>query len=192
MGERRLQPGRRTAAATLLADGRVKRDRNGEMFKYWSARVAYGKSPTPRDSRARDATASPPTWVRPPGAGGTAGTLRESEAATEVPERVVLLGPLAQQISPIRPIQLANGDPDDDTDFWLTIPGFGNSLIEAEADYATGRTSGEEEIRTRFRLASPRTQPSDGHVAAERETARSFTRSDRPETISDPWSVLGR
>ena len=99
---------------------------------------------------------------------------------------------LAQQISPIRPIQLANGDPDDDTDFWLTIPGFGNSLIEAEADYATGRTSGEEEIRTRFRLASPRTQPSDGHVAAERETARSFTRSDRPETISDPWSVLGR
>src|SRR6478672_8355465 len=140
MGERRLQPGRRTAAATLLADGRVKRDRNGEMFKYWSARVANGKSPTPRDSRARDATASPPTWVRPPGAGGTAGTLRESEAATEVPERVVLLGPLAQQISPLRPIQLANGDPDDDTDFWLTIPGFGNSLIEAEADYATGRT----------------------------------------------------
>jgi len=130
----------------------VKRDRNGEMFKYWSARVANGKSPTPRDSRARDATASPPTWVRPPGAGGTAGTLRESEAATEVPERVVLLGPLAQQISPIRPIQLANGDPDDDTDFWLTIPGFGNSLIEAEADYATGRTSGEEEIRTRFGL----------------------------------------
>jgi len=99
MGERRLQPGRRTAAATLLADGRVKRDRNGEMFKYWSARVANGKSPTPRDSRARDATASPPTWVRPPGAGGTAGTLRESEAATEVPERVVLLGPLAQQIA---------------------------------------------------------------------------------------------
>jgi len=87
---------------------------------------------------------------------------------------------------------LANGDPDDDTDFWLTIPGFGNSLIEAEADYATGRTSGEEEIRTRFGLASPRTQPPDGHVAAERETARSFTRSDRPETISGPWSVLGR
>jgi hypothetical protein len=45
---------------------------------------------------------------------------------------------------------LANGDPDDDTDFCLTIPGFGESLIEPEANYATGRTSGEEEIRTRF------------------------------------------
>jgi hypothetical protein len=48
--------------------------------------------------------------------------------------------------------QLANDDPDDDTDFWLSIPGFRESLIEAEADYAAGRTVGEEEIRARFGL----------------------------------------
>jgi hypothetical protein len=45
----------------------------------------------------------------------------------------------------------ANGD-DDDTDFWLTIPGFRESLVEAEADYAAGRTFGEEEIRARYGL----------------------------------------
>ena len=44
----------------------------------------------------------------------------------------------------------ANGD---DTDFWLAIPGFRESLIEAEVDYATGRTFGEEEIRARFGLS---------------------------------------
>jgi hypothetical protein len=44
-------------------------------------------------------------------------------------------------------------DEDDDTDFWLAIPGFRESLIEAEADYAAGRTFGEEEIRARFGLA---------------------------------------
>jgi hypothetical protein len=31
-------------------------------------------------------------------------------------------------------------DDDYDTDFWLAIPGFCESLIEAEADYAAGRT----------------------------------------------------
>lgn len=45
----------------------------------------------------------------------------------------------------------ANGD-DDDTDFWLAIPGFRESLIESEADYAAGRTFGEEEIRARYAL----------------------------------------
>ncbi len=191
MGERRLQPGRRTAAATLLADGRVKRDRNGEMFKYWSTRVANGESPTPRDSRARDATASPPTWVRPPGAGGTAGTLRESEAATEVPERAVLLGP--------RPAD--KPDKADPVGQWrsrrrhrllVDVPGFGESLIEAEADYATGRTSGEEEIRTRFGLpARGRSRPAATWQQNVRPPEASLV-SDRPETISDPWSVLGR
>jgi hypothetical protein len=41
----------------------------------------------------------------------------------------------------------------DDTDFWLAIPGFRESLLEAEADIAAGRTFGEEEIRTRFGLS---------------------------------------
>ncbi len=41
----------------------------------------------------------------------------------------------------------------DDTDFWLAIPGFRESLVEAEADYAAGRTFGEEEIRARFGLS---------------------------------------
>jgi integrase len=35
--------------ATLIAEGRVKRDRNSEMFKYWSARVANGENPKPLD-----------------------------------------------------------------------------------------------------------------------------------------------
>ena|ERR1700687_824337 len=41
---------------------------------------------------------------------------------------------------------------DDDSDFWLAIPGFGKSLIEADADYAAGRTFSGDEIRERFRL----------------------------------------
>ncbi|WP_204158457.1 hypothetical protein [Mycolicibacterium mucogenicum] len=45
----------------------------------------------------------------------------------------------------------ANGD-DDETDFWLAVPGFRESLIEAEADVAAGRTFGEEEIRARSGL----------------------------------------
>jgi PHD/YefM family antitoxin component YafN of YafNO toxin-antitoxin module len=41
---------------------------------------------------------------------------------------------------------------DDETDFWLSVPGIRESLIEAEADYAAGRTFNEEEIRTQFGL----------------------------------------
>ncbi len=47
--------------------------------------------------------------------------------------------------------QSANGD-DPETDFWLAVPGFRESLIEAEADIAAGRTFGEEEIRARYEL----------------------------------------
>ncbi len=43
-------------------------------------------------------------------------------------------------------------DDDDETDFWLAVPGFRESLIEAEADIAAGRTFGEEEIRARYGL----------------------------------------
>ncbi|OBJ84073.1 integrase [Mycobacterium sp. 1245852.3] len=35
--------------ATLLAEGRVKRDRNAEMYAYWSERVAKGGTPTARE-----------------------------------------------------------------------------------------------------------------------------------------------
>ena len=41
---------------------------------------------------------------------------------------------------------------DDETDFWLSVPGIRESLIEAEADYAAGRIFDEEEIRTQFGL----------------------------------------
>ena len=41
---------------------------------------------------------------------------------------------------------------EDDTDFWLAIPRFRESLIEAEADCAAGRTFSEEEIRFRYGL----------------------------------------
>jgi hypothetical protein len=43
-------------------------------------------------------------------------------------------------------------DDDDDADFWLSIPGFRESLIEAEADYAAGHTFSGEELRTKFGL----------------------------------------
>lgn len=46
----------------------------------------------------------------------------------------------------------ASADDDDDTESWLSIPGFRESLMEAEADYAAGRTYGEDEIRARFGL----------------------------------------
>jgi len=33
----------------LLAEGRVKRDGNGEMYAYWADRVAKGEAPTARE-----------------------------------------------------------------------------------------------------------------------------------------------
>jgi len=65
----------------------------------------------------------------------------------------------------------------DDTDFWLAIPGFRESLVEAEADYAAGRTFGEEEIRARFGL-SPGTRDGSAdpaifdRAAKDRETVQ--------------------
>ena len=51
IGEQKLQkldePQLLKLYATLLAEGRVKRDRNSEMFRYWSAGVAKGESPKP-------------------------------------------------------------------------------------------------------------------------------------------------
>ena len=41
---------------------------------------------------------------------------------------------------------------EDDTNFWLATPGFGESLIEAEVDYAAGRTFSGDEIRDHFGL----------------------------------------
>lgn len=41
---------------------------------------------------------------------------------------------------------------EDDTDFWLSIPGLRESLIEAEADCTAGRTYGEDETRAHFGL----------------------------------------
>lgn len=45
----------------------------------------------------------------------------------------------------------ADGD-EDETDFWLSVPGILESLAEADADYAAGRTYGEDEIRARYGL----------------------------------------
>jgi Phage integrase, N-terminal SAM-like domain len=43
--------------AALLAEGRVKRDRNSTMYTFWSEQMARGKSPTPRQvAAAADAT----------------------------------------------------------------------------------------------------------------------------------------
>ncbi|TXI56049.1 hypothetical protein [Mycolicibacterium mageritense] len=41
---------------------------------------------------------------------------------------------------------------EDETAFWLSVPGLHESLAEADADYAAGRTYGEEEIRARYGL----------------------------------------
>ncbi|GAB4715603.1 hypothetical protein MOKP125_02610 [Mycobacterium avium subsp. hominissuis] len=43
-------------------------------------------------------------------------------------------------------------DDEDETDFWLAVPDLRESLIEADADYAAGRTFGEDEIRARYGL----------------------------------------
>jgi hypothetical protein len=42
---------------------------------------------------------------------------------------------------------------EDETAFWLSVPRFRESLAEADADYAAGRTHGESEIRARYGLA---------------------------------------
>ena len=51
IGQQRLQrvdePQLLKLYAALLANGRVKRDRNSEMFAYWSAHVANGENPKP-------------------------------------------------------------------------------------------------------------------------------------------------
>ncbi len=53
IGEERLQrldgPQLLKLYRSLLADGRVKCDHNGQMYDYWSDRVAKGQSPTARD-----------------------------------------------------------------------------------------------------------------------------------------------
>ena len=50
----------------------------------------------------------------------------------------------------------ASDDVGDDTDFWMSLPGIRESLVEAAADCAGGRTYGEAEVRARFGLP-PRT-----------------------------------
>ena len=57
--------------ATLLAEGRVKRDHNGEMYAYWSDRVAKGETPTAREvsdacetTHSRSPSRSTPIQVR--------------------------------------------------------------------------------------------------------------------------------
>jgi len=53
IGEEKLQrlnePELLKLYTALLADGRIKRDRNSEMFAYWTARVARGRPATPRE-----------------------------------------------------------------------------------------------------------------------------------------------
>jgi len=41
-------------------------------------------------------------------------------------------------------------DDDGETAFWLSVTGLRESLAEAEADVAAGRTYGEDEIRARY------------------------------------------
>lgn len=41
---------------------------------------------------------------------------------------------------------------DDETNFWLAMPGFRESLVEIEADIAAGRTFSAEEVRAHFGL----------------------------------------
>lgn len=43
-------------------------------------------------------------------------------------------------------------DEGDETACWLSLPGLRESLAEADADYAAGRTFGEQEIRARYGL----------------------------------------
>jgi integrase len=53
IGQERLQrlnePQLLKLYATLLAEGRIKRNRDAEMYTYWSARTANGESPAPRE-----------------------------------------------------------------------------------------------------------------------------------------------
>jgi PHD/YefM family antitoxin component YafN of YafNO toxin-antitoxin module len=41
---------------------------------------------------------------------------------------------------------------DDEMDSWLSTPGLREALIEAEADFAAGRTIGSQEVQARFGL----------------------------------------
>jgi hypothetical protein len=60
-----------------------------------------------------------------------------------------------------------SADDEDDTDFWLATPGFRESLIEAEADIAAGRTYSAEEVRASFGLAA-REAPNHGRGSSSR------------------------
>lgn len=44
-------------------------------------------------------------------------------------------------------------DEDDDAGFWPSVPGFREPPIEADADYAAGRTVSDDEVRAAFGLS---------------------------------------
>lgn len=50
------------------------------------------------------------------------------------------------------PVETSTAGDEDETAFWLSVPGLSESLAEADADRAAGRTYGEEEIRADYGL----------------------------------------
>ncbi|MEE3751887.1 hypothetical protein [Mycobacterium intracellulare] len=72
-------------------------------------------------------------------------------------------------------------DDGDDTDFWLALPGFRESLIEAEADYGAGRTFSEEHIRARYGLPQ---RDADEEELRLRCTAHGKWMSEHPDAVA--------
>lgn len=68
-----------------------------------------------------------------------------------------------------------------DTDFWLALPGFRESLIEAQADYGAGRTFTEQGIRTHFGLPQ---RDTDQEELRLRCMAHGKWMSDHPEAVA--------
>ncbi|WP_232530544.1 hypothetical protein, partial [Mycobacterium intracellulare] len=78
-------------------------------------------------------------------------------------------------------------DDGDDTDFWLALPGFRDSLIAAEADHGAGRTFSEEEIYAYVGLPQ---RDTDQEELRRRCMAHGKWMSDHPEAMAsaEEWA----
>lgn len=78
-------------------------------------------------------------------------------------------------------------DDGDDTDFWLLLPNFRDSLIAAEPDHGAGRTFSEEEIRAHVGLPQP---DADQEELRRRCIAHGKWMSDHPEAVAsaEEWA----
>jgi hypothetical protein len=80
---------------------------------------------------------------------------------------------------------------EDETAVWLSVPGLPESLAEADADYAAGRTYGEDIVRARYGLTPRAWRRWDDVAALFAASTDPIWVVDRDEIaydLRDPWT----